>query len=153
MKIREVMTTDPANGEISWTGIQLVYIPEERFQEIPQRWIDKHVPRGFVSVDENTLTMHTIDGDMKFSIDHVPSRFCCHCGEALPNEDQEAGGAAIPQGDPRLGAAARKHVADKHKGKVSPDLENPSGYKYKMFYGCTAHKDVPTVNPNADQGA
>jgi len=149
MKIREVMTADPKTGETTWSGIQLQSIPAGRRQHIPQKWIDKHVARGFATLDENKLTMHTIDGDMSFSIDHGPSRYCCHCGEALPNEDLEPGGHLIPQGDPRLGAAARAHVAEKHAGVKSPDPENPAGYKYKMYYGVTAEKAVPTVNPNA----
>jgi len=152
MKIREVMTTDPATGEVAWTGIQLLSIPENRRQHIPQVWIDKHTARGFATLDENKLTMHTIDGDMAFTVDHSPGRFCCHCGEALANEDQEAGGGFIPQGDPRLGAVAREHVASKHAGIVSPDPQNPSGYKDKMYYGLTAAKEVPTDNPNAYAG-
>ena len=68
------------------------------------------------------ITIHGLDGDVVFAIKQEPGRYCCHCGEKLPDD-----------GD---GKAARKHVAEKHAGKTSPDAENPSGYVMQNYYNC-----------------
>ena len=151
MHIRTIMKKNPATQETLWSGIQLAKLAPSRRHHFIPKILHEYVERGFASITDKQIILHTIDGDMPFKLDHVPGRYCAHCNEALPNEDLEEGGAAIPQGDPRLGKAARKHVAAKHKGAESPDPRNPSGYKYKMYYGATAEDSVPTVNKNAPQ--
>ena len=151
MHIRTIMKKNPITQETLWSGIQLAKLAPSRRHHFIPKLLDEYVGRGFATITDKKIILHTIDGDMPFKLDHVPGRYCCHCNEALLNEDLEEGGAAIPQGDPRLGAAARVHVAANHEGEVSPDRNNPSGYKYKMYYGATAEDSVPTINPNAPQ--
>lgn len=147
MQLREYQTKNDA-GESLLTGVRLEKLAEGRRHHFLQKTVDKYVSRDLMTQTDTALTLHTVDGDMVFNIDHPPTRVCLHCGEHLPNEDKAKGGSFIPQGDPRLGMAAREHVAAKHKGKVSPDPQHPSGYKYKNYYGVTPDDSVPTVNPN-----
>lgn len=147
MQIRNIHTKRP-NNEVIWTGIQLIKLAATRRHHFGKTWIAKHIDRGFVTKTDKAITLHTVDGDMKFSIDHPPGRYCLHCDTALPNEDEDGG---FPAGHPELGKAARAHVAKEHKGAKSPNPNHPHGYKHKPYYGATAAEDVPTINPNAKQ--
>jgi hypothetical protein len=148
MQIRNIHTKNAATGESLWTGIQLIKLAPARRHHFGQAWLDRHIDRGFVTKTDKDITLHTVDGDMKFSVDHVPGRYCLHCNAALPNEDSEG---AYPAGHPKLGEAARKHVAKDHKGAKSPNPNHPHGYKNKSYYGATAAEDVPTINSEAKQ--
>ena len=148
MHIRNVHTKNDQTQEITWSGIQLLKLAPSRRHHFSPKQIDEWTERGFVTVNKKTITMHTIDGDMVFKLDHLPSRYCLHCGEALPNEDVDGN---WPAGHIKLGEGARKHVAEKHSGKESPNSSYPAGYKYKKYYGATAADSVPTINPNAKQ--
>jgi len=134
------------NGKL--TGVRLEKLAKGRRHHFNERMVAKYEAAGLITKNDKTLTMHTIDGDMEFAIDHPPTRVCLLCGEHLPNEDRTDGGQFIPQGDIRLGAGARKHMDEKHKGEKSPDPQFPYGYKYKKYWGCEPHDSVPTINPN-----
>lgn len=151
MNLRDYFTRNGV-GESILTGVRLEALAEGRRQHFNDRLVEKYKSRSMLSVVGDDLIMHTVDGDMVFHIDHPPTRVCLHCGEYLPNEDREEGGELIPQGDSRLGAGARKHVAEKHEGEESPDPQFLSGYKYKKYYGCTPDTSIPDVNPKAKGG-
>jgi len=123
------------------TGVRLEKLPKGRRHHFNERMVAKYEAVGLITKNDKTLTMHTVDGDMKFTIDHPPTRVCLLCGEFLPNEDRADGGQFIGQGDPRLGAGARKHMEAKHKGEKSPNPE---------FWGCTAEDSIPDVNPESN---
>lgn len=152
MYLRDYFTKNEA-GESLLTGFRLERLAEGRRHHFGPAQIAKYESRGLITKTDTTITMHTVDGDMLFNIDHPPGRYCCHCGEALQNEQTEEGGEFIPQGHAKLGAGARKHVATKHKGKTSPDLNNPSGYKMKNYWGATPDDSIPTINPKPRVGA
>lgn len=148
MHLRDYYTQNKDNESLL-TGVRIEKLAKGRRHHFIQKTVDKYVSRGLMTQSDTALILHTIDGDMVFNIDHPPTRVCLTCGEHLTNEDTAKGGEAIPQGDPRLGAAARKHMAEKHPGVASPDPQHPSGYKYKKYYGVTPDDSVPTVNPKA----
>ena len=148
MQLRDYFTNNKA-GESLLTGVRLEKLAAGRRHHFGQSMIDKYEGRGLLTKTDTTITLHTIDGDMLFSIDHPPGRYCAHCGESLQDENFEEGGEFIPQGNPKLGAGARAHVAAKHKGKTSPDVNHPSGYKMKNYWGATPDDSVPTINPLA----
>lgn len=152
MYLRDYFTTNDLNQKVL-SGVRLERLAGGRRHHFGPAQIAKYESKGLITKTDTTITMHTVDGDMLFNIDHPPGRYCCHCGESLQNEQWEDGGAFIAQGDSRLGAGARAHVAAKHKGKKSPDPSNPSGYKMKNYYGATPDDSVPTINPNPRIGA
>jgi len=152
MHLRDYFTINHLNESVL-SAVRLESLAAGRRHHFGDASIKKYESRGLLTKTDSTITMHTVDGDMVFNIDHPPGRYCCHCGEAQQNENFDKGGDFIPQGDPRLGAGARKHVAEKHAGKTSPDPSNPSGYKMKNYYGVTPDDSVPTINPKTQPGA
>lgn len=148
MHLRKIMTRNP-EGELLWAGLQLLKLAPSRRHHFSPTQLALWKARGFCEITDSTITLKTVDGDMIFDIDHEPGRYCLHCNEKLHNEEEDPG--AIPQGDPRLGAAARKHVKEKHAGKKAAHSSFPHGYKFKHYYGATARKEVPTINPKAKQ--
>lgn len=148
MHLRDYFTKN-ALGESSLSGVRLEKLAGGRRHHFTPATVEKYEKRGLLTKTDTTIVLHTIDGDMLFNIDHPPGRYCAHCGESLQDENFEEGGEFIPQGHAKLGAGARAHVEAKHKGKVSPDLNNPSGYKMKNYWGVTPADSVPTINPKA----
>ncbi len=146
MQLRDYFTKNRFNEQVL-SGVRLEKLCATRRHHFGYASVDKYTDRNLMTKTDTTITLHTVDGDMLFNIDHPPGRYCSHCGEALPNENSDKGGEFIPQGDPRLGAGARKHVEEKHKGKTSPDPSSPSGYKMKNYWGVTPDDSVPTINP------
>ena len=147
MHLRDYFTANDINEQLL-TGVRLERLSEGRRHHFTETTVEKYESRGLMTRTKTSLVLHTVDGDMVFNIDHPPTRVCLLCGAHLPNEDRDKGGEFIPQGDPRLGAGARKHMADKHKGQASPK-EFPSGYKYKKYFGVTPDDSIPMVNPKA----
>ena len=148
MHLREFFTTNEV-GETKLSGLRIEKLAKARRHHFSQSMIDKYESSGLITKSDTAIVVHTVDGDMVFNIDHPPGRYCLHCGDALPNENFEKDGETIPQGNIKHGAGARKHVAEKHKGKKSPDPSIPAGYKMKNYYGTTPDDSVPTVNPKA----
>ncbi|OGT03307.1 MAG: hypothetical protein A2143_08030 [Gallionellales bacterium RBG_16_57_15] len=95
-------------------------VPEN--QKFSPKLIAQGQGEGWLSVAKGNVIIHGEDGDVVFKVLAIPGRYCRHCGEKLT--------------DDTTGSAARKHVAEKHAGKVSPDHENPSGYAMQNYYDC-----------------
>lgn len=146
MHLRDYFTKNKA-GESLLTGVRLEALSGGRRHHFTETCVEKYEARDLITKTDKTITMHTVDGDMLFNIDHPPTRVCLLCGEQLPNEDRD--GSNTPQGHPNMGAAARAHMEEKHKGEASPDPQHPLGYKYKKYWGVTPDDSVPTVNPKA----
>lgn len=92
--------------------------------------VRKYREQDIIEITDTHIIIQFLNGEKRFKIDATPGRYCCHCGEALENEPNDA-----PMS--QQGAAARKHVADKHKGKKSPDATAPGGYKMHNYYATT----------------
>ncbi len=148
MHLRDYFTANDL-GEQVLSGVRIEKLAKTRRHHFSYATVAKYEGRGLLTKTDTTITLHTVDGDMAFNIDHPPGRYCLHCQESLPDEHLEDGGAFIPQGDPRLGAGARAHVEAKHKGKKSPNPAFPHGYKMKNYWGVTPDDSVPTINPKA----
>ena len=142
MIIRNVLISQPS-GERLWSGIQLLILAKSRRHHFNKKHIEGLQQRGFAEINQDEIVLKTIDGDMKFKIDHNPGCFCLHCEEEIPYEYD------LPAGHENKGAQARAHVAKEHGRKVSPNVNIPAGYKLKGYYGVTADSSVPGINPNA----
>lgn len=96
---------------------------------IPTKTVGRPELAGIVELapDNSTITIKTDKGPLVLRVDSAPGRYCCHCGEKLPDDD---GVVANP------GVAARAHVAEHHAGAESPDPENRSGYRKQNHYDC-----------------
>ena len=75
---------------------------------------------------ENVIVIDAISGPLVYEIMRRPSRYCCFCQIPLINE-----------------AAAKVHVIDRHPKAVSPDKQNPSGYRKSNFFACKRVTDLP----------
>ena len=130
MILRKFFLDDPEVGERK-VGLRLVKLAASRRHHFSPEKVEELKSQGFMSVSDKKITLHTVDGDMLFTIDHTPGVYCCHCGDELPPTE----------------GACRAHVAGKHEGVTSPDVSHPAGYKVKLYYGITADESVPTLNP------
>lgn len=74
------------------------------------------------------IIIKTDKGDLVYNVLRGPGRYCCHCGDKLPDDD------FTNQHAP--GAAAKQHVADVHGDAPSPNQDEPSGYECLRYYEC-----------------
>jgi hypothetical protein len=91
-------------------------------QRFSPKFLDEAEKEGWLEFNGTVGVIHTTDGELPFTVKLVMGRYCRHCGVKLT--------------DDMTGAAARRHVAEKHAGKVSPDPQNPSGYAMHNYYDC-----------------
>lgn len=97
-------------------------VATDEAQHFTENFLTGGEAEGWLERNGKKVTIHGLDGDVVFGIVQEPGRYCLHCGEKLADD-----------GD---GRAARKHVADKHAGQVSPDAENAAGYVMQNYYNC-----------------
>lgn len=99
--------------------------------------IDAAVSEGWATLSKGQLILHVVPEDLVYTIKRVPGRYCCHCGEKLP--------------DDATGELARSHVAREHSNAPSPDKQNPAGYCMVNAYGCelnaAQHEKFKVKNP------
>lgn len=106
------------------TGIIIKRLPVNGRQRFSPTLIEGGIAEGWLTKTDTTITIHCQErGDVVFDIDNVPGRYSCFDLSKLEDDPD--------------GALARKHIAEKHKGKPSPDQKHPSGYKCKNYYGTT----------------
>lgn len=113
--------------------------PKQRFSG---GLVEAAVAEGWMTVGQGKVVIHCAlpaptgesfhPADLTYRIVRIPGRYCCHCGEKLP--------------DDATGELARAHVAREHAGQRSPDRENPSGYGMVNAYECE-RDDVAAPTP------
>lgn len=91
-------------------------------QNFSRRLVEGAVSEGWMTLSRGKIILHTKPDDLTYTIKRAPGHYCLHCGEKI---DSDA-----------LGAGARKHVAEKHEGKPSPDKHWPAGYLVTNAYEC-----------------
>ena len=96
-------------------------------QVFSTKFVDKAVEEGWMTVTGEKIVITGEDRVLVYSITRFPGRYCSHCDMQLPDE---------PVDRPDQGAMARRHVAENHAGKKSPDKESPSGYCKINAYIC-----------------
>ncbi len=93
--------------------------PEQNFSA---GLINAALSEGWATISKGVLTLHVVPEDLIYTIKRMPGRYCCHCGEKLPDDS--------------TGELARGHVATAHPGAESPDPSNPAGYCMTSAYEC-----------------
>lgn len=88
-------------------------------QKFSTKFVEQQAKEGILSLGGGNITLKTDEGDLVYKIVAAPGYYCCHCNEQV--------------GD---GKEGEKHVDEKHKGKESPDPNNPAGYRREHSYTC-----------------
>jgi len=93
--------------------------PEQNFS---RRMVDAGLQEGWLSMARGTLTLHTTEDDLAYTILKTPGTYCCHCDMRLDDDPS--------------GASNRQHVEREHPGEASPDPANPAWYRVTNAYEC-----------------
>lgn len=113
--------TEDGTPDTPITHVEATFKGRGERQNLSTRLVEKGVSEGWLSLSRGEIVIHQERGvrDVKLRIVRGPGRYCCHCGEELADEQ-----------------TARAHVAAEHEGDDSPDAENPSGYRWNLYYEC-----------------
>jgi len=125
MLLKRLYDTPAEGGAARLAGVAVIHTGTHEGQNFAPRYVERAVSEGWMSLSRGTLTIHAAGADLVYKIVRGPGRWCCHCGEKLPDDDH-------PKGE-----LARQHVAEKHAGKKSPDPSNPAGYVLVSGEQCT----------------
>jgi len=85
--------------------------------------VTEYLTLGLMEMQDDELFFNLYPETLRYTIKRRPGRYCLHCGEKL--------------GDDQKGELARLHIATKHKGKPSPDNNEPAGYKNVTYFNVT----------------
>mgnify|MGYP003652305053 CR=1 FL=1 len=79
-------------------GMKILSPPNTGKHNFKKEWLEEH--SHFITKTSTHITLHTVDGDVNFKIDHMPGRYCLTTGVKLPDASK----------DPKA-EACRAHVA------------------------------------------
>ena len=117
----------PAEGE-AWPISHVEILHAGPVQRFSPQFLQNGQAEGWVGISKGKITIDAKPDPVVYQIKRAPGVYCCHCGQRLPaGAAQDQSGQFLPP----------PHVAEKHKGAVSPDPENPSGYRQENYYTCT----------------
>lgn len=88
-------------------------------QNLSPRLVEAAVAQGWMKLEQGRITLKAEPQDVTLRIVSAPGYYCCHCDAAWDN-----------------GASGRTHIAQAHKGELSPDPNNPAGYRRDNFFAC-----------------
>lgn len=83
MKVQILSRLDPNKGVKIATGMKLLEQPRKGQHDFRKDWLQQH--RQFITQTDAAITLHTVDGDVKFNIDYSPGRWCLTTGAKLPD--------------------------------------------------------------------
>ncbi len=130
MKVQIIASAPNADGVKHPTGIKILSLPKSGLQRIPVPALDKHA--GYITLDPDKITYHTVDGDVVFNIIHGPGRYCLTCDEKLP--DHGGNGTML---EAQRAAECLAHVAG-HGKKAETSDAWPKGYSHRPnTFDCT----------------
>ena len=123
----DIRTGEPVVDKVTGQSIEIDYIalahtgiePEQNFST---KLVVDFMKQGFIEIKDETLILHVHPEDLIYNIKRRPGRYCLHCVEKLPDDEK--------------GELARLHILEKHKGILSPDPNNPSGYIALNHFEC-----------------
>lgn len=104
------------NGQVTHVRV----IVAKKVQNLSLRFIDMGVKQGWLKMQDGEIIINSEPSRTIYKIMQLPGIFCCFCNLALPEG----------------GFMAQQHVAACHPGHVSPDTNNPAGYRHDVFYRC-----------------
>lgn len=117
-------------GETVFAGYEFVSVGANPKQNFHLHQIETYQKQGVVEIGKDAITLKCLNGDFKFAINQEPGIYCLLDDKKWPLDGED-----VPQ--KMRGQVARDHIAAKHKGKASPDPENPAGYRVQRYYATT----------------
>lgn len=117
---------DHSSGKPVVSGVKL--LRANKRQHFSQSFIDGGMAEGWLSVGGGKITVTGTNGKAEYLIVARPAIYCCHCDEQIGALNE----GATPEGAKKM----RAHVDGAHKGIVSPDPNNPAGYRQDNFFAC-----------------
>jgi hypothetical protein len=101
-------------------------------QNFSTKFVTKGATEGWLNQDGDFITIHGVDGPLTYRILRRPGIYSCFDGREFSS-----------------GTEARAYIIKNHGGQVSPDKENPAGYKILREYKCaleSVHKSAESAN-------
>lgn len=98
--------------------------PEQHFRT---DMVTEMVEKGFMKISGDELIFYLYPETLYYEILRRPGRYCCHCGQKLPDDTK--------------GELARLHIAEYHAGTASPNPEHPAGYEWITYFDVVLNKD------------
>jgi len=111
----------------------IVVLRAGSWQNFSPSFIEGGQREGWLTRDKDRLTIHCADPPVVYRIIRQPGYYCCHCDQAL--DDSPTG---------------QLHVSTAHAGSISPDPNNPSGYRWDLYYRCVM-ETAETKSATAEQ--
>lgn len=124
MKV-QILARRNAGGIKKPSGLKILTLPKTGKHNFRADWLQSDGIRQFLTMADELITLHTVDGDKVFNIDYRPGRHCLTCGEKLP----DAG--ADPYAE-----QCRAHV-ETHGAKAKKTERWPHGYIATKSYMTT----------------
>jgi len=93
-------------------------LSSSKVQKFTPNFINKAVEENLVTLGKGQIKLHT-KPELTYNIVTSPGYYCCH-------DNKKCGGEKD----------AAQYVAERFKGKSSPDKNNPAGYRKDNFYTC-----------------
>jgi hypothetical protein len=112
MKVQILARLGPSGVKKPY-GMKMLSAPNTGKHNFRKEWLEEH--RQFVTKTDERITLHTVDGDINFKVDHLPGRYCLTTGVRLPDVSK----------DPKA-EACRAHVAAQKFAVKTPRW--PHGY-------------------------
>lgn len=97
-------------------------------QNFSTQLVSAAIAEGWMTLGQRKLILHCKPEDIVYHIVRIPGRYCCFCGEKLPDDSS--------------GEMARTHVRECSNGRPSPDPQNPAGYCMINAYECEKEDEV-----------
>lgn len=114
------------------TGVRV--LRAKRIQNLSPSLLDGGEAEGWLTRSRGTVTIHGEKGDVVYQIAERPGLYSCFTGERLADI-----------GDWKT---AQAHIAAKHAGEKSPDVQNPAGYRANHgFTGVLVGDEVEDMTP------
>ena len=120
MFLKRIFTGEEGNRVFD----HLKVISHNKTQNFTQKFIDKGIEEGYVTLSKGNITIHAKPNDLVYKIVRMPGWYCCHDDKKMESSED-----------------AKRYLIRNFKGKKSPDSNNPSGYRKDNFYHCKLTKD------------
>jgi hypothetical protein len=100
-------------------------------QNFTPRIIERGTTEGWLSLVDGHIVIHSTPNELIYKIVRGPGWYSCFDNTQFSGEQE-----------------ARQHIEAHHKGELSPDRSNPSGYRRINHYECELI-DLPTWQPRS----
>jgi hypothetical protein len=83
----QILARQAQSGVRKAYGMKMLSAPKSGKHNFRKEWLEEH--RQFITKTDKRITLHTVDGDINFKIDHLPGRYCLTTGVKLPDVSKD----------------------------------------------------------------